>query len=52
MFVESHPSKDITLEGVLKLHRPVWPAVADLTLRAIGGGPSNPSEAGASRNFF
>jgi len=42
MFVKSHPSKNITLEGILKLHRLVWQAVADLTSRAIGGGPRIP----------
>jgi hypothetical protein len=52
MFVKSHPSKDITLEGTLKTHRPKWKTVADLALRAIGVEPLNPSEAGASQNFL
>jgi hypothetical protein len=51
MFVESHPSQDVTLEGSLKLHRPKPLIVADLALRAIGVKPSNPSEARAFRNF-
>jgi len=42
MFVESHPNQDVTLEGVLKLHRPVRRTVADLALRAIGGSPRIP----------
>jgi hypothetical protein len=51
MFVKSHPSKDVTLEGTLKIHRPKWQTVADLASRAIGVEPLNPSEAGASLNF-
>jgi hypothetical protein len=47
-----HSSKDITLEGALKIHRPKWQTVADLTLRAIGVEPSNPSEARASWIFL
>jgi len=39
MFVES---QDVTFEGVLKLHRPNWQAVADLASRAIGGTPQIP----------
>jgi len=52
MFVESHSSKDITLEGILKIHRPKWQTAADLALRAIGVEPSNPSEARTSQNFL
>ena len=52
MFVKSHPSKDITLEGVLKLHRLVWQAVADLTSRAIGGGPRIPLNFLGKRGFM
>jgi hypothetical protein len=47
MFVESHPSKDVTLECVLNLHRLKRRTVADLTLKET----SNPSEAEASQNF-
>jgi hypothetical protein len=34
MFVKSHPSQDITCEGILKSHRLNWQAVADLAFRA------------------
>ncbi len=51
MFVESHPSKDVTLECVLNLYRLKRRTVADLTLKAIGVETSNPSEAEASQNF-
>jgi hypothetical protein len=43
-----HPSKDVTLEGTPKIHRPKWQTAADLVLRAIGVGPANPLEARAS----
>jgi hypothetical protein len=52
MYLKSHPSKDVTLEGVLKIQRPKWQTAADLALMAIGMEPSNPSEARASQNFF
>ncbi len=51
MFVIRCPSNDITLEGVLKMHRPKWQTLADLALRAIWTEPSNPLEAKASQNF-
>jgi len=47
-----HPSKDVTLEGTPKIHRPKWQTAADLVLRAIGVGPANPLEARASQNFL
>jgi hypothetical protein len=51
MFVKSHSSKDVTLEGTLKIRRQKWQTVADLASRAIGVEPLNPSEAAASLNF-
>jgi hypothetical protein len=51
MFVESHPNQDITLEGALKLHRPLRQAVANLASRAIGGSPRVPLKLELLRTF-
>jgi hypothetical protein len=33
VFVTSHPSKDVTFEGIHKTYRPRWQTVADLASR-------------------